>query len=138
MAERKTSNDTSDEAAQNDGTSPQGPVVDPVPADRPQAPQPVLTQADIALAREQDMNRARLAADDRARAEGPTIRMRCVSPFTLITDDAPRGRVVAVGEELDIPAYDVDAYTGRMQPVDPIAPDQLAGPTVTRTGGPLV
>lgn len=132
MAEKKTTTDSADPAAQNDGKTPQDPVRDPVPADTPPPPQPVLTQADVALAREQDMNRARLAADDRARAESPTVKMRCVSSFTMVTDDHPRGRVVAVGEEIDIPAYDVDAYTGRMQPVDPLAPDRLAGPTVTR------
>jgi hypothetical protein len=68
-----------------------------------------------ALAREQELNRQRLAQDDAARAAGGTITMVCVTPFTLIDNPAGEGRVVHAGEELEIPLVDEHAYTGRLR-----------------------
>jgi hypothetical protein len=74
------------------------------------------TQADIGLEILQARNQARLDNDDARRAKDAKVAMVCVSPFTIVDDPAvPEGRTVQAGQEMLIPAGDVQAYTGRMR-----------------------
>jgi hypothetical protein len=111
------------------------PVADPVPqAAQERDERIVKTAADIQLDREKDLQQQRLAYDDAMRSKLPKVKMVCISAFTLVDDANPRGRTVQVGETIEVSEYDVQAYTGRCRlPADPLAPDQLAGPNVTRS-----
>jgi hypothetical protein len=93
----------------------------------------VITEADLQLLREKEMLAARLRADDKKRETLGTVTMICVSPFMLVEIPGDAGRLVQRGEELEVALIDVHAMTGRCRlKGDPLSPDALAGPVVTR------
>jgi hypothetical protein len=95
----------------------------------------VKTQADIALENQQKLNKERLDKDDVRRLRDGKVSMICVTPFSLVDDpQRPEGRVVQVGEELQVADSDVHAFTGRCRlKGDPGAADEvLSGPQVQR------
>lgn len=110
------------------------PVADPVPQGAVEREERIVkTAADIQLDRQKELAQQKLDYDDQMRTKLPKVKMVCISAFTIVDDQNPRGRVVQVGEELEVSEYDVHAYTGRCRlPAEPGTPDQLAGPNVTR------
>lgn len=96
----------------------------------------VKTQADAALENQQKLNKERLDKDDARRAKEGKVTMVCVTPFQMVEDPTqPEGRTVQAGEELEVAASDVHAYTGRCRlKGDPGASDEVSsGPQVQRT-----
>jgi len=69
------------------------------------------------LERDRQQLRERLARDDAHRAGARKVTLVCISAFTLVEDPGePEGRVVRPGEEIEVPACDVETYRGRAAP----------------------
>jgi hypothetical protein len=78
----------------------------------------MMSDVDRARALELQAIRRRHAEDDAARKSGGMTRVIAITSYTVFDGTDPRGRVVQAGTEFDMPAFDVEAYAGKVVPAD--------------------
>ncbi len=99
----------------------------------------VLTSLATAIQGDQEANRKRerdaigrlLDSHDERRAKGLKVMLKAVTPFTLVTDEHPEGKVVNRGDEFEVAEFDLPRYLGRGLPAKN-EPEDKNGVTISQ------